>query len=379
MKALLNTIAVLCLLCPTIKAVSLRVIDARLQPRNTTVSQSVLAVLTKHDRRDVELSLNTSVVPLLLERTGITPGQGVKPGTKLRILCVGDSITVGAASGDGNGYRLQLRNNLSNDNVVFAGTEFSGGMADGYFAAWTGKTIQYVTDHVKPSLEQRPNIILLHLGTNDMTENSAISTEGNDPSGAAQRLGNLIDQMIALCPDAIIMVAMIINTCDPSQAPQTQRYQLLVAKIAQQYSSKGHKVIAVDFTTFPISQLRDCIHPADEGYREMGHYWYDFITQIPRDWIQEPVGPDPRRAGAGDSKSNSGPDPNIPPPNFGTNPVQPNSTDTVANAAGTEGRACCNDLFVTGYLWFLVFQHCFILYSILYSFLSPFLGKRSSL
>lgn len=48
---------------------------------------------------------------------GTRPGRAVKPGTELRILCVGDSITVGFLSeqdgGDGNGYRLRLLDNLS--------------------------------------------------------------------------------------------------------------------------------------------------------------------------------------------------------------------------------------------------------------------------
>jgi hypothetical protein len=43
-------------------------------------------------------------------------GVIVKPGTKLRILCAGDSITQGTLSdtdgGDGNGFRLRLRENL---------------------------------------------------------------------------------------------------------------------------------------------------------------------------------------------------------------------------------------------------------------------------
>lgn len=45
------------------------------------------------------------------------PGKALKPGTELRILCVGDSITVGFLSdqdgGDGNGYRLRLLDDLS--------------------------------------------------------------------------------------------------------------------------------------------------------------------------------------------------------------------------------------------------------------------------
>lgn len=56
--------------------------------------------------------------PWILEYQGRKLGYPVKPGTELRILCVGDSITVGFESdqgpgADGNGYRLELRNDLS--------------------------------------------------------------------------------------------------------------------------------------------------------------------------------------------------------------------------------------------------------------------------
>ncbi|GKT63407.1 GDSL-like lipase/acylhydrolase [Colletotrichum tofieldiae] len=75
--------------------------------------------------------------PLSFKNT--KPGQAIKPGTSLRVLGVGDSITVGFLSdsdgGDGNGYRLKLRDDLAN-RVVFAGTETMGGtMPDGYFVS----------------------------------------------------------------------------------------------------------------------------------------------------------------------------------------------------------------------------------------------------
>lgn len=41
------------------------------------------------------------------------PGKSIKNGIKLRILCVGDSITAGFGDTDGNGYRQQLRKDLS--------------------------------------------------------------------------------------------------------------------------------------------------------------------------------------------------------------------------------------------------------------------------
>lgn len=49
-------------------------------------------------------------------------GKEVDGGTKLRILPVGDSITVGFPSdGDGDGYRRQLRDNLSSEWEIMLG------------------------------------------------------------------------------------------------------------------------------------------------------------------------------------------------------------------------------------------------------------------
>lgn len=52
-------------------------------------------------------------IPIRYRNTA--PGVAVKTGTKLRILPVGDSITVGWLGDDLNGYRKQLRDDLSGD------------------------------------------------------------------------------------------------------------------------------------------------------------------------------------------------------------------------------------------------------------------------
>ncbi|PHH90343.1 hypothetical protein CDD83_3941 [Cordyceps sp. RAO-2017] len=242
--------------------------------------------------------------PMLNPRDLASRRDAIKPGTELRILCAGDSITLGTLSdtdgGDGNGYRLHLRNNLSGDKVVFAGTVTTktGTMGDGYFAAWPGKTIKYIGDNIEPSLRQRPNIILLHAGTNDMNPNPAISKEGNDPAQAVDRLGALVDRMVAACPDAVILVAMIINTCDAAQAPATHEFQRLIPAMVQRRYNDGRHVLTANMTSFPTSELRpDCIHPTNSGYRLLGDYWHDFVAQIPRDWIQRPTVPDPHQSG----------------------------------------------------------------------------------
>ncbi|KAF9875133.1 bkrf1 encodes ebna-1 protein [Colletotrichum karsti] len=230
-----------------------------------------------------------------LRFTGTKPGKAVKPGTTLRILGVGDSITVGFLSdlegGDGNGYRFKLRQNLSKDRVVFVGTEsVRGTIPDNNFAAWNARTIQFISDHARPSLDLKPNVVLVHAGTNDMNPNLDIALEGNDPKDAAERLGKLVDQIVEACPDATVLVAMIINTLDEGQQKNTVPYQGHVPGIVSSRQAAGKHVLAVDFTTFPTSMLRDGIHPTNEGYRHFGDYWYDFITQIPSEWIQPPVG-----------------------------------------------------------------------------------------
>ncbi|KAK2053351.1 GDSL-like Lipase/Acylhydrolase [Colletotrichum caudatum] len=230
------------------------------------------------------------------------PGQAIKPGTTLRILGVGDSITVGYLSdmdgGDGNGYRLKLRDNLPKDQVVFSGTEtMKGTMHGGYFAAWSGMTINFISDHVGPSLQQRPNIVLIHAGTNDMNPNLDIAREGNDPKEAADRLGKLIDKIVENCPDATVLVGMIIGCHDEMQMRNIAQFRSLIPGVVQTRSNAGKHVVAVDFSTFPMDVLRDGVHPTNPGYRLMGDYWYDFIAQIPTDWIQQPIGDVPSRFG----------------------------------------------------------------------------------
>ena len=56
---------------------------------------------------------SSSTLPLVLQTTGVRPGIAVKPGTELRILPVGDSLTVGYESSDKNGYRAGLLQDLS--------------------------------------------------------------------------------------------------------------------------------------------------------------------------------------------------------------------------------------------------------------------------
>jgi hypothetical protein len=178
-----------------------------------------------------------------------------------------------------------------------------------------------------------------------MNPNENIATEGNDPKEAAGRLGKLIDRMISECPDATILVAMIINTCNEDQSPATKEFQKLIPGLVKERKDDGKHVLAADFTTFSTDDLRDCIHPTNDGYKTMGDYWYSFISQVPKDWIKKPNGPDPDNDN-GDGGKNGGIDKDIPAPDWGKSPIRVTSKDTVADAVewatdGEERSATC--------------------------------------
>lgn len=150
-----------------------------------------------------------------------------------------------------------------------------------------------MADHVDPSLLHRPNLILLHAGTNDLEDRARYSTEGNDPQGMADRLGALIDQMFLACPDAVMLVAMILPTCDPHKSVNHKAFISMIPSLVKERRLQGRRILAVDFTDFPLDQLYDCIHPKPDGYHKMGDWWYDYLTQIPPSWVTEPIGDDP--------------------------------------------------------------------------------------
>ena len=129
-----------------------------------------------------------------------------------------------------------------------------------------------------------------------MSSNPSISKQGNDPHDAAQRLGSLIDQMVTACPNATILVAEIIptiqteNESSPGQEDRTKVYNSLIPGLVTEQQQKGSSVIAVDFSNFPTNDLNSGgVHLTSEGYSLMGDWWYDFIHQIPKDWIDAPL------------------------------------------------------------------------------------------
>ncbi|KAG4433702.1 hypothetical protein IFR05_010811 [Cadophora sp. M221] len=206
----------------------------------------------------------------------------------LKIIPLGDSITYGFRSTDGNGYRKHLLDKLSangtaNCTAQYIGSVRSGNMTDNYNEGHSGAIITEIGNFSLGSLTQRPNLILLMAGTNDMNQNLSV--------GATERLGNLIDMCSTTCPDAVILVAQLIPAATPNVEARVELFNPTVISLVASREEKGVKIAVVDMPNFvTTADLKDNLHPNDVGYAKMADAWFEGIQKAAaKEWFTPPV------------------------------------------------------------------------------------------
>lgn len=134
----------------------------------------------------------------------------------------------------------------------------------------------------------RPNIVLLHAGTNDLNMGPPI-----DPDHAPDRLGRLIDNLISFGNnDSVIFVAQIIGVSNGQTQSLIQKYNDAIPSVM---AKRKHHIAVVDFRgKLQPSDYADGLHPNDSGYRKMAHIWFEAIQDAAnKGWIKAPQGPPP--------------------------------------------------------------------------------------
>jgi lysophospholipase L1-like esterase len=226
----------------------------------------------------------SSIFPLDIHTQHLPASHSViiSNGVELRILPLGDSITYGSLSSDGNGYRLDLQNLLSGNTVQYIGSQHSGSMVDNANEGHPGAVISQIAQFANLSLNQLPNVVLLMAGTNDMAIPS-------DPSTAPDRLGSLIDEIVAAVPDAAVLVAQLTPAMNQSTEASIVTFNAAIPGIVATRAN-AKKVIIVDMSKYvTTSDLADDLHPNDQGYANMASAWYDGIQQAASNgWILAP-------------------------------------------------------------------------------------------
>lgn len=194
----------------------------------------------------------------------------------LRLMPIGDSITSGFQSSTGNGYRGALWNTLVNQGNQ---TDFVGSLRDGTtfdpdHEGHSGYRIDQIASLATSAVATyQPNIVTLHVGSNDMGQNYQLSS-------APARLASLIDQILAASPNTTVIVAQLICNADPAVQARINAYNNQIPAIVQARVNAGKHVYMVSMSSLNTGDLYDGLHPNDNGYQKMANAWNGAIQQV---------------------------------------------------------------------------------------------------
>ncbi len=212
-------------------------------------------------------------------------------GSSIRILPLGDSITHGYWSGistDYNSYRkaLKILLNSAGHSTDFVGSLTAGNFPDnqheghdGWYADHDTQTNR-ILDHVAGwMVATAADIVLLHIGTNDIHGENADAAEVSD----------ILDEIFDANSNATVVLALIINARvdhDPDHRANISTYNSNMNTMAQARIVSGDDIIVVDMEngaeidySDPSADMGDSRHPSQRGYDKMATNWYPAVVQ----------------------------------------------------------------------------------------------------
>ncbi|WP_020477492.1 ricin-type beta-trefoil lectin domain protein [Streptomyces sp. SS] len=231
---------------------------------------------------------------LAVTAAGAAPASAASD-TPLRVMPLGDSITWGVGSSTGNGYRGPLWDRLVAEGhpVDFVGTGRAGSMSDPDNEGHSGYRIDQIAALANAALTRyRPNVVTLHIGTNDLQGASEVDT-------AIARLKSLVNQITADVPDATVLVASLVVSTSSSEEQHRGAYNQALPQIVGAAQAAGKHVAFVDMSSLTTADLADPLHPNDSGYRKMADAFHRGVQAADSaGWLRNPA-PAPARVQSG--------------------------------------------------------------------------------
>jgi lysophospholipase L1-like esterase len=216
-----------------------------------------------------------ALLATVLVTTGwVAPARAESNGG-VRILPLGDSITDGYNVP--GGYRIHLWRALAaaGHPADFVGSGFNGpaDLPDHDHEGHSGWRIDQVSAQTAGWVAGTgPRTVLVHLGTNDVTQNY-------DLPNAPARLSGLIDRIRTAAPAADIFVASIVPLADPTFESRARTFNATVPGIV---AGKGGRVHFVDMhAALGAGDLADGVHPNRAGYDKMAARWASALAAVP--------------------------------------------------------------------------------------------------
>ena len=194
---------------------------------------------------------------------------------KIRITCVGDSITdgIGASSGQ-NTYPAQLQKILGNKYEVLNKGVSGKTVTNSDSRAYT-KTTRY-----KESLTSQPDIVIILLGTNDISTNG-INTDAGKKT-FKDDYAKLVRDYENCGTHPKIMVAAPLSSVDgnnkhDSRNSMNERIQIPLIKEVSKEMSLTFLDAHTYTATWTRTDIGDGLHPSDSGYVKLAKYFANAV------------------------------------------------------------------------------------------------------
>ncbi|KAI1501367.1 SGNH hydrolase-type esterase domain-containing protein [Biscogniauxia marginata] len=227
--------------------------------------------------------------PVRTTRQGLAGPQtlaSIDQGAPLRVLSLGDSITLGYNDPTENSYRRDLECLLwtGGNPVSMIGSVESGDWDDNKVDAWVYHTIDEIWEKAEPELtrgskggsEQKPpNVILLHAGTVNLVLNKNVTT-------APERLGALIDFITAHNPDALLVVSQLIPYHNETVNSMVNTYNAQIPGVVAARARERKRLVLASMEGVTVDLLPDGVHPAGLGSSVMARRFYEAIVEADR-------------------------------------------------------------------------------------------------
>jgi lysophospholipase L1-like esterase len=200
---------------------------------------------------------------------------------RVRVMPLGDSITLGYGDEDSGGYRGPLCQMLADAGLAvdFVGSQSDGAIDDPAHEGHSGSSAGEIQEQVYDWLTANPaDIVLLHIGTNNITVEE---TAAQITSQIAQILDEIDRYESSSHTPVTVILARIINRGDPLEplGVETTMLNRSIASMAAARIETGDRLVVADFEpalSYPADLYLDDfpVHPNASGYRKMAGVWF---------------------------------------------------------------------------------------------------------
>jgi len=204
------------------------------------------------------------------------------PDDAVRIMPLGDSITQGAHKHESYRRDLWKRLDEAGHRVNFVGSlskQKFGGDADDYDPDHEGHW-GWAADHVLAKLplwaaEAKPDIVLIHIGTNDLTA-------GQDLEETVDEIEAIIAVLRKQNPAVVILLAQIIPGGHPKLFNDVRQFNGRLVERAAALQSTASPIVMVDQYSGSAWRMDtyDGLHPSVRGARKMAGRWFQALLPV---------------------------------------------------------------------------------------------------